>query len=167
MVHYYPFSHEGKHKNYEKEKKMYLTTYNPRRTLKPFNRNLDLFDEFFAPFSGIVKDTAAGGFRPSVDIYEKEDKLCLEAELPGFSKENIKVDVKGNLLTIGGERVNDEEVKEEQKHRRERYFGSFERSFKLPFDVKEEQIQATFKDGVLTLLVERPEEMKPKLITIN
>lgn len=146
---------------------MYLTTYNPRRTLKPFSRNLNLFDDFFTPFRGIVNDTAADGFRPSVDIYKREDKLCIEAELPGFSRDNIKVDVKGNLLTIGGERVSDEEVKDEKNYRRERYVGSFERSFKLPFEVKEEQITATYKDGVLTLLVERPEELKPKQIAIN
>ena len=146
---------------------MYLTTYNPRRTVRSLNRNLNLLDSFLTPFSGVVKDTDTGGFRPSVDIYEKEDKLCIQAELPGFSKENIKVDVKGNLLTIGGERLSDEELKGEGSYRRERYFGSFERSFKLPFEVKEEQISATYKDGVLTLLVERPEELRPKQITIN
>jgi len=149
------------------EKKMHLTTCNPPRNLRPFNRNLNLFDDFFAPFSGVVNDTVARGYRPSVDIYEKEDRLCIEAELPGFDKENIKVDVNGRLLTIGGERVSNEEVKDENKYRRERHYGSFERSFKLPFEVNEEQISATYKDGVLTLLVEKPEEQKAKQITIN
>lgn len=146
---------------------MQLATFSPHRNLRPFNRNLNLFDDFFAPFSGVVNDTVARGYRPSVDIYEKEDRLCIEAELPGFDKENIKVDVNGRLLTIGGERVNNEEVKDENKYRRERHYGSFERSFKLPFEVNEEQISATYKDGILTLLVEKPEEQKPKQITIN
>jgi len=146
---------------------MHLTTCSPHRTLRPFNRNLNLFDDFFAPFSGVVNDTVARGYRPSVDIYEKEDRLCIEAELPCLDKENIKVDVNGRLLTIGGERASNEEVKEENKYRRERHYGSFERSFKLPFEVNEEQISATYKDGVLTLLVEKPEEQKPKQITIN
>jgi HSP20 family protein len=146
---------------------MHFTTCSPHRNLRPFNRNLNLFDDFFAPFSGVVNDTVARGYRPSVDIYEKEDRLCIEAELPGFDKENIKVDVNGRLLTIGGERVSNEAVKDENKYRRERHFGSFERSFKLPFEVNEEQISATYKDGVLTLLVEKPEEQKPKQITIN
>ena len=149
------------------EKKMHLATCSPHRNLRPFNRNLNLFDDFFAPFSGVVNDTVARGYRPSVDIYEKEDRLCIEAELPGFDKENIKVDVNGRLLTIGGERVSNEEVKDENKYRRERHYGSFERSFKLPFEVNEEQISATYKDGVLTLLVEKPEEQKAKQITIN
>lgn len=146
---------------------MQLATFSPHRNLRPFNRNLNLFDDFFAPFSGVVNDTVARGYRPSVDIYEKEDRLCIEAELPGFDKENIKVDVNGRLLTIGGERVSNEEVKDENKYRRERHYGSFERSFKLPFEVNEEQISATYKDGILTLLVEKPEEQKPKQITIN
>lgn len=146
---------------------MHLATCSPHRNLRPFNRNLNLFDDFFAPFSGVVNDTVARGYRPSVDIYEKEDRLCIEAELPGFDKENIKVDVNGRLLTIGGERVSNEEVKDENKYRRERHYGSFERSFKLPFEVNEEQISATYKDGILTLLVEKPEEQKPKQITIN
>ena len=146
---------------------MHLTTCSPHRNLRPFNRNLNLFDDFFAPFSGVVNDTVARGYRPSVDIYEKEDRLCIEAELPGFDKENIKVDVNGRLLTIGGERASNEEIKEENKYRRERHYGSFERSFKLPFEVNEEQISATYKDGVLTLLVEKPEEQKAKQITIN
>ena len=146
---------------------MHLTTCTPNRNLRPFNRNLNLFDDFFAPFSGIVSSSAQNGYRPSVDIYEKDDKLCIEAELPGFDKEHIKVDVKGRLLTIGGERASSEEVAEENKYRSERHYGSFERSFKLPFEVSEEQINAHYKDGVLTLLVEKPEEQKAKQITIN
>ena len=149
------------------EKKMHLTTCTPNRNLRPFNRNLNLFDDFFAPFSGIGNRTAQGGYLPSVDIYEKDEKLCIEAELPGFDKEHIKVDVKSRLLTIGGERVSNEEVTDEKKYRSERHYGSFERSFKLPFEVSEEQINATYKDGVLTLLVEKPEEQKAKQVTIN
>ena len=151
------------------EKKMHLTTCTPNRNLRPFNRNLNLnlFDEFFAPFSGIGNATAQGGYLPAVDICEKDEKLCIEAELPGLDKEQIKVDVKGRLLTIGGERVSNEEVTDEKKYRRERHYGSFERSFKLPFEVSEEQINATYKDGVLTLLVEKPEEQKVKQVTIN
>ena len=145
---------------------MHLTTCTPR-TLRPFNRNLSLFDDFFAPFTGIIDDTVASGYRPTVDIYEKDEKLVIEAELPGFDKENITVDVKGRLLTIGGERDSKEEVKDEKRFRRERRYGSFERSFRLPFEVTEEQINAHYKNGVLTLSVEKPEEQKPKQITIN
>ncbi|MEE4166702.1 MAG: Hsp20/alpha crystallin family protein [Desulfocapsaceae bacterium] len=146
---------------------MYLTTCRPQRAVQPSGRNLSLFDEFFAPFSRFAGDTTAGGYRPPVDIYEKDEKLHVEAELPGFSKEDIKIDVKGNLLTITGERTNDEAVTDEKSYRRERMSGSFQRSFKLPFELSEERITATHKDGVLRLLVERPEELKARQITIN
>lgn len=149
------------------EKKMQLTTCNPRRNLRPAHHDFTFFNDFFAPFSGITNDAASSDYRPSVDIYEKDDKLCLEAELPGFDKENIKVDMKGRLLTIGGGRVSSEDVKDENRYRKERRYGSFERSFILPFEVTEEQINATYKDGVLTLRVDKPEIQKAKQITIN
>ena len=146
---------------------MQLTHYSPRRNLRTFNRGFNLFDDFFTPFSGVLNESASTHYLPSVDIYEREDKLYIEAELPGFDKKEIKVDVKGKLLTLSGERSNDEEVKEENRYRKERRFGSFERTFKLPFEASEEQINATYKDGLLTLIVEKPEEQKPKQITIN
>lgn len=146
---------------------MQMTTWNPRRTLRPLHRDFHLFDDFFAPFSGVVSDTPSTDIHPSVDIYEKDEKLCIEAELPGFDKEKIRVDVNGNLLTISGERSSDEEVKTENRYRKERRYGRFERTFKLPFEVTETQIDANYKNGVLTLQVEKPEEQKPKQITIN
>ena len=146
---------------------MQLTHYSPRRGLRTFNRDFNLLDDFFAPFAGVFNETAPTSYLPSVDIYERDDKLYIEAELPGFDKEEIRVDVKGRLLTLGGERHIDEEVKDESRYRKERRFGSFERTFKLPFEATEEQINASYKNGLLTLVVEKPEEQKPKQITIN
>ena len=146
---------------------MQLTHYNPRRNLRTINRDFNLFDDFFAPFSGVFNEAATSSNLPAVDIYERDDKLFIEAELPGFDKEEIKVDVKGKLLTLGGEKSVHGEVKEENRYRKERRFGRFERTFKLPFDVTEEQINASYKNGILTLAVEKPEEQKPKQITIN
>lgn len=145
---------------------MHLTTCNPRVGLKPYRR-ADLFNDFFAPFNSVFEDVSGGALQPAVDIYEKDEKLVFEAELPGIDKENIKVDVKGRLLTIAGERASDEEPKENGRYRRERKFGKFERTFKLPFDATEDLIDATYKDGVLILKVDKPEEQKPKQITIN
>ena len=146
---------------------MHLATRSPRQILRPFNRELNFFDDFFTPFSGITNDTVQSSYLPSVDIYEQEEKLFIEAELPGFDKDKIKVDVKGRLLTLGGERLGNEVVKEESRFRKERHFGTFQRTFKLPFEVTEALITATYKDGILTLVVEKPEEQKPKQITIN
>jgi len=147
---------------------MHLTTCNPRFGLKPYRRTTsNLFDDFFAPFNSVVNDGAEAELQPAVDIYEKDEKLVIEAELPGLEKEHIKVDVKGRLLTLSGENNSDTESTENGQYRRERRFGKFERSFKLPFEVTEDQIDAVYKNGVLTLKVDKPEEQKQKQITIN
>ena len=144
---------------------MYLTTCNPRYGLKP-HRRTSLVDDFFAPFNSVFEDFTTG-LHPAVDIYEKDEKLVLEAEIPGIEKDKIKVDVKGRLLTLSGEHDRDEESKENGRYRRERRYGKFERTFKLPFEVTEEHIDASYTDGVLVLKIEKPEEQKPKQITIN
>lgn len=145
---------------------MYLTTYNPRHGFRP-HRHLSLFSDFFAPLSSRSDDAAEHGMMPAVDIYEKDGKLVFEAELPGIEKDKIKVDVKGELLTLSGEHGSEQESKENGHYRRERRFGTFERTFRLPFEATEEHIEASYKNGVLTLTVEKPEEQKPKQITIN
>jgi len=89
------------------------------------------------------------------------------AELPGVKKEDISIEVKDNILTIRGERSEDSEVKEENYYRRERSFGSFQRSFSMPTEVSPESIKASFKDGVLKIEVPKPEEKKPKQISID
>jgi len=86
-----------------------------------------------------------------VDIYEKEGKVNLDFELPGISKEEIDIELKNNTLTISGDFKKDEEVDEENYYRRERFIGNFSRSFTLPNYVKENDIDATFKDGILKI----------------
>ena len=144
---------------------MYMTTYRPRFGLKP-HRHTSLLDGFFTPFTSDYNEVG-NGLRPAVDIYEKDEKIIVEAELPGIEKEKIKVDVKGRLLTLSGEHDREEETKEDDGYRRERRFGKFERTFKLPFEVTEEHIDASYTNGVLVLKIEKPEEQKPKQITIN
>lgn len=146
---------------------MQLTTYTPRFRMKPYRNTLNLFEDFFAPFNQVFEPGNGNGLQPAVDIYEKDEMLLIEAELPGLDKEDIKVDVQGRLLTLGGEHVRDQESKEHGNYRRERRIGRFERTFKLPFEVSDEQIEAVYKNGVLTLKVSKPEEQKVKQITIN
>lgn len=146
---------------------MQMTTYNPRTVRRPLRPSSQLLGNFLAPFGGIFDDLPSQTIYPAVDIYEKDEKLVFEAELPGFKKEKISVDVQGSMLTLSGERESSAEAKEEARYRTERNYGKFERSFKLPFEATEKQIQATYRDGILTLTVEKPEEQKPKQITIN
>lgn len=152
---------------------MYLTHYQPCR-LQPIRRNqpvhfLDgLFDAFFSP----VPDSARHITTPAdkglrVDIYEKGNVVVIEAELPGVAKEDIRLDVQGKLVTLGAERKREEEIQDEHRYRRERTFGSFERTFNLPFEIEADTVTATFTDGVLRLEIPRPEDKKAREITIN
>jgi HSP20 family protein len=104
---------------------------------------------------------------PVVDIYEKGDDLVLEAELPGLKKDELDVRVENNVLTLRGQRKREHETKENGYVRTERAYGTFTRSFTLPTTVAVDKINATYKDGVLTLTLPRAEEAKPKQIPVK
>jgi HSP20 family protein len=106
-------------------------------------------------------------WNPVVDIYDNEDNIVIKAELPGIDKENINVDVKDGVLILKGERSSDNEVKKDKYYRRERMFGKFERAFNLPADVDPDKIKADYTDGVLKIDIPKPEERKPKQITVH
>lgn len=146
---------------------MHLMKHTPR--YRKVNSGLpSLFDEFFTPFfneEAVVRPSSRKTL--AVDIYENEGNIIIEAEIPGVAKEDLHVDVKGKLLTLGGERKDEKEVKEENMYRRERSFGKFERTFTLPFDVKEDQVNASYNNGILTLEISKPEEQQVKQIKIN
>ncbi len=147
---------------------MQLTRCAPRhgimRRQSDFSR---LFDDFLAPFSVNGNGIEVNGMTPSVDIYEHDEKIVLNAELPGLKKEDITVDLKGKTLTLKGERKTEEEVKEENSYRRERHYGKFERSFRLGFEVDPETVEAKYENGVLKLTIPKPQEQKNKQIAIH
>lgn len=92
-------------------------------------------------------------FRPSVDIYEDEQGIHLKADLAGVKKEDVKVEVDNNVLTIRGERKLEKEDKQKGYHRIERAYGGFSRSFTLNGEIVSDDIKADFNDGVLTVLL--------------
>ncbi|MCF6290534.1 MAG: Hsp20/alpha crystallin family protein [Desulfobacterales bacterium] len=126
-----------------------------------------LFNEFFLPEDRDKEGLSAVAWHPTVDIYEKEDKIVIKAELPGVDKKNITVDVEHGVLTLKGEKTVDKEEKDETYHRRERFYGTFQRSFTLPAEADPNKIAAEYKDGVLTITVEKPEEKKPRKIAVK
>ena len=152
---------------------MNLVRYNPNRRMavsqRPTNDLFDgFFDGFFNPFSSFQDNLTTSGFHNlKVDIYEKDEKIIVEAELAGVEKEDISVDVKGKVLTLSGVRKHDEEVAEERRYRRERSYGTFERKFTLPFEVESDDIVAHFNNGLLKLTISKPETQVAKKITIN
>lgn len=104
---------------------------------------------------------------PAVDLSEGDQEFTLTADLPGFSKDDVQVELKDNRLTLKGERKRETEVQEKQYRRVERVYGTFERSFKLPAVVDADKAQATFKDGVLKLTLPKAEAAKSKPVSIT
>ena len=104
---------------------------------------------------------------PALNLWEDEEKLCVEAELPGFQLDQLEIYVSGdNQLTIKGERKAPE-LKEGHWHRQERGFGDFNRTVELPQDVDADRVSAEFKDGVLKVSLPKREEIKPRRIEIK
>src|SRR5215207_527945 len=104
---------------------------------------------------------------PALDISERKDAYLVTVELPGLKPQDLDITMEDGLLTIQGERQFTSESSEQQFHRVERRYGAFRRSITLPAQVQAEQIQASFDDGVLQILVPKAEEAKPKRIQVN
>ena len=103
---------------------------------------------------------------PNVNISETKDNIMVTAEIAGRSKEDIKVSLHENVLTISGEKKQEKEEKEPNYHRIERSYGSFTRCFDLPTTVQFDKIKANYKDGILKITLPKSEEVKPKEIPI-
>ncbi|MDI6688348.1 MAG: Hsp20/alpha crystallin family protein [Desulfobacterales bacterium] len=147
---------------------MTLVRWDPFRNVATLQDRINrMFDEAFLRSKDIDDEVSLAAWKPTVDIYDTDDAIILKVELPGVDKEKVAVDVKDNILTLKGERSIDKEIKEKNYYRRERSFGSFHRSFTLPTTVNPEDIKAAYKDGILTIEVPKPEEKKPKQITID
>jgi HSP20 family protein len=150
---------------------MTLVRWNPIRDLatdlidlqREINR---MFDRFFRGFEE-EEERAISTWRPVVDISETDDEYIVRAEIPGVSKDDIKVTIRDNMLTISGEKKQEKETKNENFHRVERVYGSFTRTFTLPGAVKVDKVEATFKDGVLTIKLPKVEEAKSKEIEVK
>jgi HSP20 family protein len=104
---------------------------------------------------------------PSVDVWETEDELVLSFDLPGIAEDDIAVELEDDVLTVSGERQRTSEHSSERFYRFERRYGTFSRSVTLPPGVKEDAINADYKDGVLEIRVPKPEEQKPKRIKVG
>jgi HSP20 family protein len=119
------------------------------------------------PRAGSQEVIAAGDWAPRVDIIETEKAFVIKAEIPEVNKDDVKVTVDKGILTIRGERKQEMEEKGKKIHRIERHFGIFSRSFTLPDNVDDKNIKAAFKDGMLTLQIQKVEEAKQKAIEVK
>ena len=106
-------------------------------------------------------------YLPALDIYEDEDKIVIEADIPGVKKEDIKISVEDNILTIKAEKKKEEKAEEKDVVYEEIAYGLYAREIDLPHTVDTEKIEAEYKDGVLKISLPKKEEVKPKQIEIK
>ncbi len=152
-----------------------LVPVESERHVSPFEEVEQWFDDFFrTPFGWFRHPRLASrwisdleGRSPRVDIFEEGNHLVVKAELPGMKKEDIKVSLVDDLLTISGEKKREERVEKEHFYRLERSSGSFSRSFRLPAEVEPGKVTANFKEGILELKIPRSEEARKKEIEIK
>ncbi len=127
---------------------------------KPGTKMPSLFDDFFKPWNewfdngSMMQRTMQ---MPAVNITEEKDAYHVSLGVPGMKKEDFKIDVDGNMLTISSEKEETKEEKEKKFTRMEYNYTSFSRSFTLPDEVVKDKIEATYKDGVLNIILPRIE----------
>lgn len=146
-----------------------IVQWDPFRELENMHRRLtNLFD------SGSRANRQNGNesmfvseWAPVVDISEDEKSYLIKAELPEVRKEDVRVTVENGILTLTGERKFEKEEKNKKYHRIERAYGTFARSFALPENIDASKVNASYKDGLLTVAVAKSERAKPKQIEVK
>lgn len=143
---------------------MTLVRYRPLRDMLTVQDEVNrMIDSFFRP----AATEASGGWAPACDVRETETDFVVRAELPGVAKDEIKVNLVNNTLTIRGEKKEENEEKKGNWHRVERTFGAFERALTFPANVQAEQIKARYTNGVLEVTVPKAESARTREIKIE
>lgn len=128
------------------------------------NKMNSIFDE---PLMNMLGGRRGATALMNVDVSDDDDAYFIKADLPGIDPKEVKIEVTDHLLTIRGERKEEKEKKGKNYFRSERYFGAFERSFRLPDGVDTDKLRATCKKGVLKLTIPKTEKAKPKQISVQ
>ena len=144
-----------------------LIPWRERRELDRFRREMDrLFDEFFE-MRPLRRLFGEGEWIPSVDLSENPKEIVVHAEVPGIDPKDIDITIHGRTLTLKGEKKSEKEEKDVNYHRIERRYGSFTRTLELPTDVDSDNAKATYKDGVLRLVIPKTKEQAVKKIEVK
>ncbi len=147
---------------------MALVRWEPFRELAALQNEMGRWMNQVA--GGVASPTGNGQsstWLPAVDVWETDTELVLSFDLPGIEEDKIAVELDDNVLTVTGERERTQEHTNDRFYRFERRFGQFSRSVTLPAGIKEDDIEANYRDGVLEIRVPKPEEQKPKRIQIG
>lgn len=127
-----------------------------------FGRLTTLQDELDRLF-----DAPRQGWAPALEVHEDKEAYTVRTELPGVKREEIEVSIQDGTLVISGERKAEAVKEGTEVHRQERYFGKFTRVLTLPAAVAADKVKASYKDGILTVVVPKAEEAKPKQVTVS
>ncbi len=142
---------------------MRLVQWNPTRSLVSPSWDMDRF------CNNVNRETWESDttWRPAADVMEEKDAYFVNVEVPGLEKDDIKISFENHVLTLSGERKLEHEEDNDNYRRIERSYGKFERSFRLPQEVKAEEIKANYKNGVLSVEIPKSERVLPKQIEIK
>jgi HSP20 family protein len=141
-----------------------MTTADPLREME---RRMNRLFGFAPEWPDWQENFTLKAWAPACDIYETDAAVIVKAELPEVKREDVKVSIENNVLTLTGERKLEEETKRDNYHRVERNYGQFLRSFTLPNNIDPAQITAEFQNGMLNITLPKRAEAKPKEIEVN
>lgn len=129
----------------------------------------EMEERFGRVFAGLPVDPEwnVGNWTPAVDIHEDENQYTITADLPGVKKEDISLSVHDNVVTIKGERKQETEKQEKGYRRVERVYGNFQRAFQIPRGVDATKVEAKYENGVLNVVLPKPEAAKPRNIEVK
>jgi HSP20 family protein len=147
---------------------MTIVRWEPARELQSLQQEMNrLFGSFFDSPTVATNGGTYRRWMPAMDLVETDSHYVLRADLPGLTKDDVKIELDENVLTVSGERKTDEERSEGGFHRIERAYGSFSRSLTLPAGVDAEQIDANYADGVLEVRIPKPVQKVPHRVSIG
>jgi len=141
-----------------------LIRWEPAREMLTLREAMDrLFDDAFTRPLSLARESAL----PAVDMYQTDDEVVVKAAVPGFKADDVQINITGEVLSIRGEKRQEDESTEKSWQIHEHRWGAFERSVMLPTLVKADNARAEFEDGILTITLPKAEESRPKTISIK
>lgn len=151
---------------------MSIVKWSPMKEIENMRRDMErLFEDVFEPTGRRrrwwPKPSEEGIIVPNINVYDRKNEIVIKAELPGVEKDDIDLTITKDSITLKGESKKDEEVKEEDYYSREISYGSFTRTVALPAEVDSEKAKATFKNGILDIVLPKREEAKPREIKVQ
>ncbi len=147
---------------------MSLAKWSPLKELEEMRRDMDrLFEEFFAGRRPRWSKPEGGVIIPGVELFDRGNDLVLRAELPGVVKEDIDLTITKDSIAMKGELKKDELIKQEDYFIAERTYGSFSRTVQMPFEIDADKVEASFRNGVLEVVLPKKEDAKPKEVRIE